>query len=287
MHGANIQKNMLDFIKGETPLIICDVGASPIDKTEFIDDLFNNTNSQLIGFEPNKVEFEKIDKTNQSKKFYNYALGDGKDKKLNICKAPGMSSFLKPNLDYLKLFHGFEEWAKIEGQEDVKTKKLNDIEEEIDFIKIDVQGYEYEVLNNGTNKLKNAKVVQFESSPFPLYINEKSISEIINLLEKNGFMLHMFNKIHTRAFKPMKISNNNLIGLNNLFQLDCVMVKNFEEIKNYDQNELIKLILIMFYSFKSYDFVGYLINLLDKKNDTSYIVKYRNLIKDLKISKKY
>ena len=49
----------------------------------------------------------------------------------------------------------------------------------------------------------------------------------------------------------------------------------------------IKLILIMFYSFKSYDFVDYLINLLDKKNDTSYIVKYRNLIKDLKISKKY
>ena len=287
MHGANIQKNMLDFIKGETPLIICDVGASPIDKTEFIDDLFNNTNSQLIGFEPNKVEFEKIDKTNQSKKFYNYALGDGKDKKLNICKAPGMSSFLKPNLDYLKLFHGFEEWAKIEGQEDVKTKKLNDIEEEIDFIKIDVQGYEYEVLNNGTNKLKNAKVVQFESSPFPLYINEKSISEIINLLEKNGFMLHMFNNINTRSFKPMVVANNKNLGINHLFQLDCVMVKNFEEIKTLDKENLIKLILIMFYSFKSYDFVDYLITILDEKYDTSFIEKYRALHKDFKITKKY
>ena len=47
------------------------------------------------------------------------------------------------------------------------------------------------------------------------------------------------------SLEPMKISNNNLIGLNHLFQLDCVMVKNFEEIKNYDQNELIKLILII------------------------------------------
>ena len=93
-------RKMIKFINNKFPIIICDIGASPIDKTEFIDDLFNNTNSQLIGFEPNKVEFEKIDKTNQSKKFYNYALGDGKDKKLNICKAPGMSSFLKPNLDY-------------------------------------------------------------------------------------------------------------------------------------------------------------------------------------------
>ena len=226
MHGANIQKIMLDFFTNKTPLVICDIGASPIDKTEFIDDLFNNTNSKLLGFEPNKDEFEKIDKTNQNKKFYNYALGDGNDKKLNICKAPGMSSFLKPNLDYLKLFYGFEEWAKIEREETVKTKKLNDIEEEIDFIKIDVQGYEYEVLNNGTKKLKNIKVVQFESSPFPLYINEKSISEVLILLEKNGFMLHMFNKIHTRTFKPMVISNDKLIGLNHLFQMDCVMVKN-------------------------------------------------------------
>ena len=48
MPGANIQKIMLDFLKEETSLIICDVGASPIDKTEFIDDLFNNTNSKLI-----------------------------------------------------------------------------------------------------------------------------------------------------------------------------------------------------------------------------------------------
>jgi len=284
---ANIQKIMLDFLKEETSLIICDVGASPIDKTEFIDDLFNNTNSKLIGFEPNKVEFEKINKTNQGKKFYNYALGDGKDKKLNICKAPGMSSFLKPNLDYLKLFHGFEEWAKIEGQEDVKTKKLNDIEEEIDFIKIDVQGYEYEVLNNGTKKLKNIKVVQFESSPFPLYINEKSISEVLILLEKNGFMLHMFNKIHTRTFKPMVISNDKLIGLNHLFQMDCVMVKNFEEIKRFSKNELIKLILIMFYSFKSYDFVDYLICLLDENHGTKHINEYRKQLKNLKISKKY
>ena len=97
----------------------------------------------------------------------------------------------------------------------------------------------------------------------------------------------MFYKIHTRTFKPMVISNDKLIGLNHLFQMDCVMVKNFEEIKRFSKNELIKLILIMFYAFKSYDFVDYLINLLDKKNDTSYIVKYRYLIKDLKISKKY
>ena len=150
---------MLDFIKNNSPLIICDIGASPIDKTKFIDELFNETFSQIIGFEPNKKEYDKLKTKDPNKKFYNYAMGDGEDKILNICKAPGMSSFLKPNLNYLKKFHGFEEWAQIISEEKVNTKKLNEIDEKIDFLKIDVQGYEYEVLINGLEKLNNVKLV--------------------------------------------------------------------------------------------------------------------------------
>ena len=278
---------MLDFIKNNSPLIICDIGASPIDKTKFIDELFNETFSQIIGFEPNKKEYDKLKTKDPNKKFYNYAMGDGEDKILNICKAPGMSSFLKPNLSYLKKFHGFEEWAQIISEEKVNTKKLNEIDEKIDFLKIDVQGYEYEVLINGLEKLNNVKVIQIETSPFPLYQGEKNSSEIMRLLENSGFMLHMFNKINTRIFKPMVLANNKTLGLNHLFQLDCVMVKNFEEINKFSEEDLTKLILIMFYSFKSYDFVDYLISVMDEKYGTNILDKYRLLNKNLKIVKKY
>ena len=278
---------MINFIKSKTPINICDIGASPIDKTDFIQTLFDNCNSKIIGFEPNIDEFKKLERSNPKKKFYNYALGDGKDKTLNICKAPGMSSFLEPNYDYLKIFHSFEEWSEIVSKQDVTTKKLNDVDEILDFIKLDVQGYEYEILKYGQKKIKEAKVIQIETSPFPIYKNEKSMSEIIKLLENNGFMLHMFNKINTRSFKPMVVANNKNLGINHLFQLDCVMVKNFKEIKLLDKESLMKLILIMFYSFKSYDFVDYLITILDDKFKTSFIEKYRALHKDFKINKKY
>ena len=278
---------MLDFINNNSPLVICDIGASPIDKTKFIDELFNETFSQIIGFEPNKKEYDKLKTKDPNKKFYNYAMGDGEDKILNICKAPGMSSFLKPNLNYLKKFHGFEEWAQIISEEKVNTKKLNEIDEKIDFLKIDVQGYEYEVLINGLEKLNNVKVIQIETSPFPLYQGEKNSSEIMRLLENSGFMLHMFNKINTRIFKPMVLANNKTLGLNHLFQLDCVMVKNFEEINKFSEEDLTKLILIMFYSFKSYDFVDYLISMMDEKYGTNILDKYRLLNKNLKIIKKY
>jgi len=278
---------MINFIKIKTPINVCDIGASPIDKTDFIQTLFDNCNSKIIGFEPNIDEFKKLERSNPKKKFYNYALGDGKDKTLNICKAPGMSSFLEPNYDYLKIFHSFEEWSEIVSKQDVTTKKLNDVDEILDFIKLDVQGYEYEILKYGQKKIKEAKVIQIETSPFPIYKNEKSMSEIIKLLENHGFMLHMFNKINTRSFKPMVVANNKNLGINHLFQLDCVMVKNFKEIKLLDKESLMKLILIMFYSFKSYDFVDYLITILDDKFKTSFIEKYRALHKDFKINKKY
>ena len=198
-----------------------------------------------------------------------------------------MTSFLEPNINYLKNFSWFDTNSEIIKKEKVKTIKLDSLKEKIDFLKIDVQGYEYEVLINGLEKLNNVKVIQIETSPFPLYQGEKNSSEIMRLLENSGFMLHMFNKINTRIFKPMVLANNKTLGLNHLFQLDCVMVKNFEEINKFSEEDLTKLILIMFYSFKSYDFVDYLISIMDEKYGTNILDKYRLLNKNLKIIKKY
>ena len=94
----------MNFLKNKNPIIICDIGASPIDKTNFIENIINNTFSKLIGFEPNKEEFDKLDKSNPKKKFYNFAIGDGEEKILNICRAPGMSSFLEPDMEYLSIY---------------------------------------------------------------------------------------------------------------------------------------------------------------------------------------
>ena len=278
---------MINFIKSETPIQICDIGASPVDKTDFIEELLTNTNSKLIGFEPNNNEFQKLDKNNPKKKYYNFGIGDGTQKILNICKAVGMSSFLEPNLGYLKNFHGFEEWSKIINEIKVNTKKLTDIKDEIDFLKIDVQGYESEIINYGKDKIKDCLVVQLETSPTPLYKDEKTFASTIIQLEELGFSLHMFNKINTRSFKPTIISKNPYVGLHHLFQLDCVLIKNLKIIESYNTDDLKKLILILFHSFKSYDLVDYLVRLLDKKTNNKNIDKFRNILSKTKIEKKY
>ena len=278
---------MIDFLKINNPIQICDIGASPVDETNFIEELLDNTDSRLIGFEPNENEFQKLDKNKKRRKYYNFGIGDGTEKTLNICKAAGMSSFLEPDIDYLKNFHGFENWSKIIKKVKVKTKKLSEIKDNIDFFKIDVQGYESEIIKYGKDKIKNSLIINIETSPTPLYKNEKTFSSTIIELEKLGFNLHMFSKINTRSFKPIIFFKNPYIGLNHIHQLDCVLIKNLKFIETYNTSQLSKLILILFYSFKSYDLVDYLLKILDERNGSKFVEKYRTILSKIKIVKKY
>ena len=152
-------------------------------------------------------------------------------------------------------------------------------------MKIDVQGYESEIINYGKDKIKDCLVIQLETSPTPLYKNEKTFSYTILELEKLGFYLHMFNNVNTRTFKPTIVGNNPYLGLHHLFQLDCVLIKDLKIIDTYDVEKLKKLILILFHSFKSYDLVDYLVRLLDKKSGEKNINKFRDIISKLESAK--
>ena len=71
----SVALTLMKFIQTTTPIQICDIGASPIDKTEFIEILLDKTNSNIIGFKPNKDEFIKLEQSSkkeftESKKKY-------------------------------------------------------------------------------------------------------------------------------------------------------------------------------------------------------------------------
>ena len=100
----------MDYVSNNSKIIACDIGASNCDPTPHIDNLLKNTESKLYGFEPNKIEFEKLISENKDKKreFFNYAIGNGEEKIFNICEYPGWSSFLEADIDNVKNFHRFE-----------------------------------------------------------------------------------------------------------------------------------------------------------------------------------
>ena len=51
---------MMNFIKELISIEICDIGAGNSEATPFLDNIINNCETHIAGFEPNEVEFNKL-----------------------------------------------------------------------------------------------------------------------------------------------------------------------------------------------------------------------------------
>ena len=81
------------------------------------------------------------------------------------------------------------------------------------FIKIDTQGYEWQVLNGAINTLKKSKGILCELSLVPLYKEQHLWKEMIERFEREGFVLWSIQK----AFTDMRNGRT--------LQVDAVFIK--------------------------------------------------------------
>src|SRR5512140_3849238 len=103
-----------------------------------------------------------------------------------------MTSPLEPNMDVLKWFHGFAEWAAVKEERPVTTHRLDDLSEitALDMLKIDVQGAEVSVFNGGRQRLSRAVVVHSEVCFLSLYKGQPLFGEIDLELRSLGLIPH-------------------------------------------------------------------------------------------------
>jgi len=88
-----------------------------------------------------------------------FAVGDGREHTLNLCAYSGWTSIFVPSAAALEAFSFFKNNARVVGQTRVQTRRLDDLVEvdDIDFLKIDIQGGELAVFVHGREKLRNAE----------------------------------------------------------------------------------------------------------------------------------
>lgn len=154
------------------------------------------SNCQIHSFEPVKItnnllnETIKINNINNVK-IYNYGLGD-KNEELNINVNPNKLGFSSIKQDLKK------------ETEKIIIKKLDDINiQNISFIKVDIQEYEYEFLLGAENTLKNNNIIL-----------------ILEIPRRNNYEKNIYNKCINF------LKNLNYIKLKNLGNKDCLFVKN-------------------------------------------------------------
>jgi FkbM family methyltransferase len=175
--------------------IFIDIGSH---QGEFISRFLKNKNvKKFYCFEPNSFLFKNLIKqyrTNKKIILLNKALGECKAiKKLflsNLTYNSSMSEFNK-NSKYLKLKNLIlqegvnKNFSKVSQITFDKYFKKNNIKNS--FLKLDVEGYEYNVLRGATNKIKDIKYILIENQFSNQYQND--FNKIRYLLKKNNFKL--------------------------------------------------------------------------------------------------
>ena len=99
------------------------------------------------------------------------------------------SSFLEPNIDHLKRFPDVERFSiikKINFTTSTLDKELENLNINPDFIKIDTEGTEIDILKGSTNSLKNVMGIEIETSFFELRKNQPLISDVLNFFSNTN-----------------------------------------------------------------------------------------------------
>ena len=176
---ATGEENFIDMISGEIRVCL-DIGANIGNYSKL---LINKTNAKIYAFEPLEKSFDELKKIKEKHKdrFFIEKLALGNEdgiKKISSANDKSEKASFEKNLDKLSFIDkdNLREF-------DVSIKKLDslnffDSHSKVDFLKIDVEGYEYEVLLGGK------KFIDFNSPKFiQIEINWHQLFKKINLYE--------------------------------------------------------------------------------------------------------
>jgi FkbM family methyltransferase len=175
--------------------IMIDVGSH---QGEFISRFLHHKKvKKFFCFEPNKKLFKKLYKKYKSNKkvlLFDFALGENySNKKLflsNLTYNSTMSTFNKDS-NYLKFKNLILRDQKNKNFISIKQKTFNEVFKKKNiknsFLKIDVEGYEYNVLKGALKKIKDPKYILIEHQFSNQYQN--NFDKVKKLLIKYNFIM--------------------------------------------------------------------------------------------------
>ena len=213
LNGIAASIELEKILKNINPETVIDIGSNKGQFVMLIEQLFPN--KIIYSFEPILEVLEKQKKFFNYKKnifFYNFALGSSTlTEDFYITKSADNSSFFKAKKNGNK-----NKKFEIKEKKNIQIKTLDEviINEKIIgpvLMKIDVQGYELEVLKGSENMLKKIEYILLEVSETEVYENQPLSDRIITFLQKRNYQILIQNR-------PKKIEKTNFIQMDILFQ---------------------------------------------------------------------
>lgn len=219
------EKNLLKLVNFElknieSPILF-DVGANDGKYIEEMCSVFNRNTPVIYGFEPSKFTYEKL-----VKKFENDPNIHLKQIGLAANKGEMQLYYNEQGSGWASLYERqVSEFNKGLSQSEVVSLDTldnfclaNDIDH-VDFMKIDVEGHELEVLKGGKETLKNIRFIQFEFS-FANYDSRTFMKDFFEIL--NDFKIYRIlqNGIRELSYDPRYeiMMTTNFLAINQAFK---------------------------------------------------------------------
>jgi len=202
--------------------------------------------SQIIGFEVDEALCASMNsKAKHGVHYYPSALGERNERRpFHVTRHPMCSSLYEPNTELISLYNNFEV-AYPERVIEIDTvsldcfSRVNHIDN-IDFIKIDVQGAELDVFRGGVSALENVLALVAEVEFIPHYLGQPLFGDVCSFLSENGMMFHKFLGLAGRALRPVVINSDPNIPSQHIWS-DAMYIRHVQAIKDLDPSRLLKL----------------------------------------------
>jgi FkbM family methyltransferase len=209
----------------------------------------------VIGFEPNADNCARRNADARAgHRYLPYALGDGRLRRFYECQNPLTSSLYRPNDAMLAKFSCIS--LPVVAEHDIQTHRLDDLAEiqDIDYLKLDVQGAELDIILGGPRLLQGTALVHTEVEFIPIYSDQPLFGDIDVALRKAGLWLHKLDSIQGRALQPLVANNNPHGPLSQILWADAaVYVRSFMTFDRVPAEKLLKLAVILHEVYASFD----------------------------------
>ena len=166
---------------GFAPKVIHDIGAARGDWSHLAHSIFSD--ARIFAFEPNQREAPALEATKRAIPAFDYKLG-----------------FLGPKRDTIRYADEHTQTSILSESASARsaTAEMYVLDELIasgevpapDFLKLDVQGFELEVLKGAENALKSGPALLLEVSFFAFLPNMPLFGDVLQYISERGYVVH-------------------------------------------------------------------------------------------------
>lgn len=261
--------SLTELLPDLSPVEIVDIGAAYSEKPVY-EPLLAGGRARLTGFEPDRTACAALaQRFGAPHRFFPAFVGSGAKAIFHETNWGLTGSLFEPNTPLLQRFQNLAEVVTPKAQWPVDTTRLDDVAgiEEMDFLKIDVQGAELMIFENAPRLMSRCLVVHTEVEFVELYRGQPLFADVDACLRRLGFQFHTFAGLAGRPFKPLMRDNNPNNPIRQYLWADAIYVRDWMRLEQLDGGKLAKFALLAHDVLQSWDLCHQILVELDRRRD--------------------